>query len=209
MPDAAAAVSSDLKRPGNLLYLVGRTAVELGGSHLALVRGVPSAEAGVVPAADFALARRTFRALHAAIARGLVATCHDLSEGGLALAAAEMAIGGRLGAEIDLAALEASPGAAEALAGGAPALLFSESLSRFLVEVAPERARELERALAEADVPAACIGRVLEASAGFRIVRGGSGGGASRAGGTAVAVVDLPMERLVRAYREPLLHVFS
>ena len=89
----------DLKEPGNLLYLVGLTKDELGGSHFAMVEGLAGGQA---PTVDPQLAKRTFAALHKAIHAGFVRACHDLSEGGLAIAAAEMAFAGGLGAKISL-----------------------------------------------------------------------------------------------------------
>jgi hypothetical protein len=89
----------DLKEPGNLLYLVGLTRNELGGSHFALIAGL---DGGEMPKVDAAAAKQTFAAMHQAIHAGLVRACHDLSEGGLAVAAAEMAFAGGLGAKIRL-----------------------------------------------------------------------------------------------------------
>ena len=89
-------VTMDLKQPGNLLYLVGETRDELGGSHFALVNGLSG---GQVPTVDAERAVKTFAAMHRGIQRGLVRACHDLSEGGLAVAAAEMAFAGGLGAQ--------------------------------------------------------------------------------------------------------------
>ena len=82
---------------------------------------------------DFTTAPGIFDAMHQAIQAGWVAACHDLCEGGLAVAAAEMVLGGELGARIDIARL---PGADEI---PTPARLFSETPTRFLVEVAPEK----------------------------------------------------------------------
>ncbi len=93
-------VTMDLKQPGNLLYLVGETRDEMGGSHFALVNDLAG---GQVPTVDAEQARETFAAVHRAIHGGLVRACHDLSEGGLAVAAAEMAFAGGLGAQIDAA----------------------------------------------------------------------------------------------------------
>jgi phosphoribosylformylglycinamidine synthase len=90
------------------------------------------------------------RALSAAIRAGLVASCHDLSEGGLAVAAAEMALAGLLGLSIDLAHAPHDLPAGETLA---ETLLFSESASRFLVEVAPEQQATFEQLLQERQVP--------------------------------------------------------
>jgi phosphoribosylformylglycinamidine synthase len=98
--DVSHCVSMDLKESGNLLYLVGMTKNELGGSHFAMVEGFSGGE---VPRVDAKLAKATFLAVHKAIYAGLIRACHDLSEGGLAVAAAEMAFAGGLGATISLA----------------------------------------------------------------------------------------------------------
>jgi phosphoribosylformylglycinamidine synthase II len=149
--DVSRCVTMDLKQPGNLLYLVGETRDELGGSHFALVN---NSQGGQSPKVDAARARETFEALHSAIQGGLVRACHDLSEGGLAVAAAEMAFAGGWGARIDVRAMPIS-GAVDSVAR-----LFSESNTRFLCEVAPERAAEFERAFV--GVPAVKIGDVVE-----------------------------------------------
>src|SRR5438876_369518 len=86
VPDVRRCVTMDLKEPGNALLLVGATRDELGGSHYYLVNG---REGGTVPTVDLALAPRLFARVHEAIRRGLVRSCHDLSEGGLAVALAE------------------------------------------------------------------------------------------------------------------------
>ena len=135
--DVATCVTMDLKAAGNLLYLVGETNDELGGSHFALVNGLTG---GQVPRVDGPLARRTFLALHAAIKSGAVRSCHDLSEGGLAVAAAEMAFAGLIGAELDLASLDSLAPSAQ---------LFSESNTRFLCEVEPQNQEIFESSLAE------------------------------------------------------------
>ncbi len=97
--DVSHCVTMDLKEPGNRIFLVGLTKAELGGSHFALVGGCSG---GDVPQVDAELARRTFAAVHQAIMAGTVRACHDLSEGGLAVALAEMAFAGGLGASIQL-----------------------------------------------------------------------------------------------------------
>ena len=89
----------DLKAPGNLLYIIGETFNELGGSEYYKLKGYLGAS---VPKVKGAKAKRTFKAVTKAIDEGLVKSCHDLSEGGLAVAAAEMAFAGGYGLEIDL-----------------------------------------------------------------------------------------------------------
>lgn len=130
IPDIRKAVTMDAKEPGNIVALVGVTRDELGGSHFALVQKLAG---GTVPRVDSELAPRIFRALHKAILSQCVRSCHDLSEGGLAAAAAEMAFAGELGIELDLKPLADRMGIVEDAI-----LLFSESNSRFLVEVSPQ-----------------------------------------------------------------------
>jgi phosphoribosylformylglycinamidine synthase II len=121
VPDADRTVTPDLRHAGNALVQVGETKVEFAGSHFEKIHGPTD---GVVPApVEDPLAR--YRALHRAILDGLVQSCHDLSEGGLAVAVAEMAIAGRLGAR-----LHTLPHADPTTA------LFSESNGRFICEIA-------------------------------------------------------------------------
>jgi phosphoribosylformylglycinamidine synthase len=105
-----------------------------------------------VPHVDATLAKRTFYALHATIDAGLVRSCHDLSEGGLAVGAAEMAFAGGYGASIELERV--------AVEGPAAVALFSESNTRFLCEVSPERAADFEERLQS--VPLAKVGQVVD-----------------------------------------------
>jgi len=143
VPDVRQTVTSDLKRPGDRIYLVGATRDELGGS---LYERLTGDTGGTLPA-PVPDAVETFRALHRAMQAGWVAAAHDCSEGGVAVAAAEMCIGGRLGLDL-------------ALPGDAVTALFAESSARFLVEVAPEHAADFEQALAGR--PCVDIGAVTE-----------------------------------------------
>ncbi|QDT68224.1 Phosphoribosylformylglycinamidine synthase subunit PurL [Planctomycetes bacterium MalM25] len=152
--DVAQSVTMDLKRPESLLYLVGVTHNELGGSHFGLVNDLTGGE---VPKVDPAHAKATFAALHRAIAGGTVLACHDLSEGGLAVALAEMAFAGGVGAEVDAADMPlADDSYADDYARRAAAL-FGESNTRFLCEVAEADAGRFAAALG--DTPHAVIGR--------------------------------------------------
>jgi phosphoribosylformylglycinamidine synthase len=129
--DIEKCVTMDAKKPGNLLFIVGRTNNELGGSHYYKVHGHLGAN---VPTLDLGLAPRIAQRVAAAIAEGLVVSCHDCSEGGLAVALAEMAFAGGLGIEADLRGLPKSRDCSRT-----DAQLFSESNSRYIVEVAPEQ----------------------------------------------------------------------
>jgi len=150
--DAAACVTADAKEPGNSLFLLGVTTAHLGGSHLLLVEGLESGTD--VPPVDPARCRLVMLAMQSAISAGLVRACHDLSEGGLAVAAAEMAFAGGLGVEIDLPAVPTDGDVST------PALLFAENAGRFLVEVAPDK-RDAFMAMVK-DVPFAEVGRVTD-----------------------------------------------
>ncbi len=123
VPDADRCVTPTLAQPGNALVLLGTTSTEFAGSHLDLVVGEPD-DVGSVPAPDPDAPER-YRRLHQAIQEGLVWSCHDLSEGGLGVALAEMCIAGRLGVEVT-----------ELPHDNLVTSLFSESQSRLLVEVA-------------------------------------------------------------------------
>ncbi len=173
-------VTMDLKRPGNLLYQVGATKNELGGSHLALVEALAG---GRVPKVDVPRAKQTFAALYRAIDAGLVAACHDLSEGGLAVAAAEMAFAGGCGAEIGLDKIPHD--LTGDIGNGDAVLLFSESNTRFLCEVAGHHAAEFEQALAE--VPHAQVGAVTDSG---KLTIG--------------AAIDLPIQQLKETWQAPL-----
>lgn len=144
VPDAGRVVTPDLKAAGNALVLVGPSQTHWGGSHLDLLRADTRAGGEVPP--PIADAPERYRRLHTAIQRGLVVACHDVSEGGLAVALAEMAIGGRLGAEITTL-----PG------DDLTAALFGEANGRFVVEVALDALDALIDAVGE---PATVIGTV-------------------------------------------------
>lgn len=120
--DVEKCVTMDFKKAGNAIYLIGETQAHLGGSHLYQVLGL---EGGQVPTVELDSAKATFEALFAAIGAGVVRSCHDLSEGGLAVALAEMAFAGNLGANISVQTGELN----------STEFLYSESNSRFLVEV--------------------------------------------------------------------------
>ncbi|MEM2320654.1 MAG: phosphoribosylformylglycinamidine synthase subunit PurL [Candidatus Bathyarchaeia archaeon] len=150
VPDVRRIVSMDLKEPGNLLYIVGRTYNELGGSEYYRLKGYLGKN---VPRVRLREAKWNMRAILRAIDRGCIRACHDLSEGGLAAAAAEMSLAGDLGLEIWLGKV---PYAGQILRNDY--ILFSESNSRFLVEV-PETYREEFEAIVRGTYYA-LIGRV-------------------------------------------------
>jgi len=146
-------VTMDLKRAGNLLFIVGRTNNELGGSHYYRVHGHVGAN---VPKLDLALAPQIAQRIATAIADELVVSCHDCSEGGLAVALAEMAFAGGLGIEAHLRGLPKSKDCSRT-----SVQLFSESNSRYIVEVAPKDYDAFAKRML--NLPFGQIGKVTEA----------------------------------------------
>ncbi|NJD91778.1 MAG: phosphoribosylformylglycinamidine synthase, partial [Geobacter sp.] len=152
MEDARKAVTMDAKRRGDLVYILGETADELGGSEYYAAQGVVG---NSVPVVDGAKAYRLYQAYHKAVNAGLVASCHDLSDGGLAVAAAETAFAGGFGMALDLTAV---PYKGDSLTRRDEVLLFSESASRFLVTLQPEKKAAFEHQMA--GTAFACLGEV-------------------------------------------------
>ena len=141
VPDIGRVVTMDAKEAGNAVYIVGQTRRDLGGSLLANQFDLPGgAPPGLPPRA-----LDTARALHRAIRAGLVRACHDLSEGGLAVAAAEMALAGGLGMALDPARVPVSAEVDHPLI-----TLFSESNGRWLAEVPPACAAAFEEIMGSA-----------------------------------------------------------
>ncbi len=166
VPRVDRVVTMDAKRAGNRLFLVGATRPELGGSHYLQHLGLAG---GRVPTPDLQQAPSILRALHSEIAAGRVASCHDLSEGGLAVAAAEMAFAGDLGVALDLGAVRCEE--PESGYDADATRIFSESCTRFLVEVAPEHAEAFAHGFG--DLPCTAVGTVLDEP--FLRVRGTGG----------------------------------
>jgi len=180
--DVSRCVTMDLKASGNPVYLVGQTKDECGGSHWFALRG---AIGNAVPKVDLEMGPEIFKAIHLAIETGCVRACHDLSEGGLAVAAAEMAFAGGLGLAIDLKEVAREDGL---LDDGR--LLFSESTTRFLVEVPRDKAVAFEKLVA--GVPWGRIGKVTETG---RLVVTGIGG---------KTVIDAACDAMREAWQAPL-----
>jgi phosphoribosylformylglycinamidine synthase len=174
-------VTMDAKAASNLLFVVGETKNELGGSHYYKIAGHIGAN---VPRLDLGTAPKIARKIAAAIAGGLVVSCHDCSEGGLAVALAEMAFAGGLGIRADLRGLPASKDCCRV-----DAQLFSESTSRYIVEVQPEKYDAFAKLML--NLPFGQIGRVTQDK---RLVIQAEDGR---------AVIDSDIDSLKRAWQKP------
>ncbi len=142
-------VSMDSKVPGDLIYVLGTTRNELGGSEYYAHFG----QIGLnVPRVDTENFKTVYRALNQAIKHGLVASAHGIYRGGLGVHLAMVAMGGSLGLQIDLQQVPASG------VDNDPALLFSESAGRFIVTIDAQHRQDFEKLFAPSTC--ACIGTV-------------------------------------------------
>ncbi len=198
--DVRRCVTMDLKSPGNRLYQIGLTKNELAGSHYVgwavptssfQKTKVGTAHPTSVPQVNLKTAPTTFSTLHSAITTGLIRSCHDLSEGGLAVALAEMAFAGVHGAKITLDKIPTDESIDRHALDAHAVLLFSESATRFVVEVAPANVSAFENLFRSANVPFGHLGNV-NASNSLEI------------DGPAGAIVNLKLTDLKEAWQKPL-----
>jgi phosphoribosylformylglycinamidine synthase len=146
MADVTKHATVAFKAEGEAIILIGETQGWLGQSaYLATICG---REEGAPPPVDLALERRNGEFVRGLIAGGKVATCHDLSDGGLAVALAEMAMARGVGATVETLPV-----------GPAHAVLFGEDQARYVVAVPAAEAEAVIAAAKAAGVPALAIGR--------------------------------------------------
>jgi phosphoribosylformylglycinamidine synthase II len=147
--DIRTCITSDFKNENNLIYLVGKqTEKELGGSEYYKQMKV---DGGVVPKTDPVVLQHCMKGLLSSMKKKYIAACHDISEGGLVVCLAEMAIGGDRGVTIDISAV----------GNGLRTdfKLFSESNTRWLVEVKKDSEAEFETQLKKDHVRFILLGK--------------------------------------------------
>jgi phosphoribosylformylglycinamidine synthase len=180
VPDLRKAVTMDLKQAGNALYIIGETKPELGGSEYYHLHGELGSS---VPRLDADSNIEAYRRLTDAMDSGYARACHDLSEGGLGVAAAEMAFTGGLGIELDVALVPVSEEMRDDF------VLFSESNGRLLVEVRKEDVVAFEEAMAGSIFTK--VGSVV--SEDVFVLRNGC-----------TTLIELPLVELIEAWKTPL-----
>lgn len=155
--DINLAVTLDVKSPGDLVYMLGETHEELGGSEFYRLYGKKRRNkpyiGNQVPRVHARRAAILYRALHRAINKGLIRSSHTPTLGGAGAALAKKAFAGGYGLDVDL---KRFPGSA----ASDHSLLYSESNSRFIVTVSPQKKEEFEKAVS--GIPSAQIGRVRQ-----------------------------------------------
>ncbi len=154
IPDVRKTITMDAKTAGDVVYVLGDTKSELGGSEYYDYKGYLGKN---VPQVDGNTAKARYEKVSEAVGAGLLRSCHDCSDGGLAVALAETAFAGGLGMQLDLTSV------LEHHALTPDVFLFSESQSRFVVTVAPTHCEAFESMFAGQ----ACyrLGEVTELSA--------------------------------------------
>ena len=150
--DVDKAITMDAKSPGNLIYVIGKTYDEIGGSHYTAIHNFVG---NSVPIVRPETGKRIIQSLNHAIDQRLIRSCHDCSEGGIGVACAEMAFAGGFGMNLDLSNVPRSN-----KTNSDELILFSESNSRFIAEISPKNQKEFEHALI--GVPFNVIGQVTE-----------------------------------------------
>jgi phosphoribosylformylglycinamidine synthase len=181
--DVTKVVSMDFKEMGNLIYVVGMTYDELGGSHYNMIDGFTGNN---VPKVDARYGKKVFNAMHAAVKAGIVKSCHDCSEGGIGVSLAEMAFSGGFGVEAWL-------GEVPFLAQGSKRddiILFSESNTRFIVEVRKKDKKHFEAIMK--NIPIGLMGCVSD-KRDFRVYGLGN-----------EKVIDVSIDKLKDAWQRPL-----
>ncbi len=148
VPDIRKCITVDFKKIGNPIYLIGReTDDEMGGSEYYKTLGI---NGGNVPKTDSKLLEKCMNGIFSSIDKKFIASCHDVSEGGIGVCLSEMAIGGDIGATVDL--LKINPGLRTDYK------LFSETNTRWIIEVKNEYIADLEKTLGKEKTPFIKIG---------------------------------------------------
>ncbi|WP_449240279.1 phosphoribosylformylglycinamidine synthase subunit PurL [Desulfoscipio gibsoniae] len=177
--DVTQTISTDFKRPGNIIALVGQRKVsQMGGSAYFDVTAATSTR---VPQIDLAQFTTTLHGLHRTIKNGAILACHDISEGGLLAALAEMCLGGGLGAEVNVPAQERTD-----------YFLFNETAGCFVVELADQA--QIDELLA--DVPHIILGRTT-ANQNISVTRDNN------------SIFNLATAKLLQAWQKPMREVFG
>lgn len=147
--DVRKSVTADFKSEGNSIYIVGKeTEREMGGSEYYRILGI---DEGVVPKIDIDFLKKCMDGILSAISKGFVASCHDISEGGIAVCLSEMAIGGDIGCEVDLTNVGKDL--------RSDFKLFSESNTRWIIESKKGKEKAFEEKLKEKKIPFVLIGK--------------------------------------------------
>ena len=148
LKDIRKCVTSDFKKEGSPIYLIGKeTEKEMGGSEYYNLLGI---DYGIVPKSNTNILKNCINGILKAIDKEFIYSCHDLSEGGIAVCLSEMAIGGDIGAKLDISNIAKNL--------RIDFKLLSESNTRWIVEVKKDNQKEFEKLLKQNNTPFKKIG---------------------------------------------------
>ena len=146
--DIRKCVTSDFKDEGNPIYLVGKkTDKEMGGSEY---YNILDFDEGIVPKTDIQILKNCIDSILSTIDKEYVSSCHDVSEGGIAVCLSEMTIGGDIGAIIDITNINKQL--------RTDFKLFSESNTRWIIEINKKYEKDFEKILIKKNTPFIKIG---------------------------------------------------
>jgi phosphoribosylformylglycinamidine synthase len=148
--DVRKITSTDFKKEGNIIFILGKTFNELGGSQFYRINNIKE---GIVPKPRPEKALSLMRKLHSGIKNGIIKSCHDCSDGGLITTICEMMLGGNLGCKINFSDVLSEVKEIDVI-------LFSESSGRFVVEIEKEKVNEFEELFKDEEYSK--IGEVIE-----------------------------------------------
>ena len=150
VPDIRKCVTSDFKSEGNPIYLIGKeTDKEMGGSEYYNIMNI---DGGSVHKSDAKILKNCMSGILSSIEKETIASCHDISEGGLGVCISEMCIGGNLGCEIDITNIGKDL--------QSDIKLFSESNTRWIIEVKKDNIDKFEKTLKKFKTPFVKIGQI-------------------------------------------------
>ncbi len=187
-------ITMDAKIPGDLVYILGETENELGGSEYYEHYGYVGLNVPKVHSRRFA---QLYRALGSAIEKEVVASAHGIYRGGLGVHLTMVAIGGDLGMKVDLALVPACvqrTGRPAISVDRIDTILFSESAGRFIVTIDPENKKMFEDIFK--GLPCSCIGVITDKS-GDLIIRDSKNRGQSK------TIISIPIQDLKAAWKKP------
>jgi phosphoribosylformylglycinamidine synthase len=154
VPDIRKCITSDFKSKENPIYIIGKeTEKEMGGSEY---YSIIKKEGGTVPKTDTKVLKNCMNSILSLIQKGLILSCHDVSEGGIGVCITEMAIGGDIGATVDISKI------GNGLRSDFK--LFSESNTRWILEVKKEKQKDFEKYLKNKVIPYKKIGKIIDDS---------------------------------------------
>ena len=146
--DVKETVTMDFKVGGDLIYVIGLTKDECGGSEFYHVHGE---KGGKSPKVDAKNARKLYEKMHNLIKKDIFSSCASVAQGGLLITLAKMSIAGELGADVDFGKVSVREGEGLSVEN-VEKIFYSETQSRFIISIDPKNKKEFEKEMSEFDI---------------------------------------------------------